>query len=377
MEIPYPEFTLTFILFAIYVLVVLDQLYYYWFVYYKIAFHKPFVWKKNKEAVSVVICAKNEYTNLKKYLPVVLNQKYPDFEVVVVNDASDDETLELLEDFDREYSNLKIANITQNLNFFSGKKFALSLGIKSAKNEILLLTDADCLPASENWIQKMVNPFTEKGVGIVLGVSPYNYEKGFLNALIRFDTLKVAMQYLSWSLKKKAYMGVGRNLAYQKSLFLKANGFIAHYKVSSGDDDLLINRIATKSNTRIQIDPDSFTRSDAKANYNLWVRQKRRHLTTSKYYKPNFKFILGKYGLSQLLFYSLLVFLLINNYSLLFVIGLFALRLFSQIFILKKTMNQLRECDLLLISPILEITLLLNQLLFSLLNLIIKPNKWK
>ena len=341
MEIPYPEFTLTFICFVLFVLVIFDQLFYYWFVFSKIAFYKKQEWKKNKESVSVVICAKDEYLNLKNNLPKVLKQNYPDFEVVVVNDASEDESLELLKDFEREYPNLKIVNITQNLNFFKGKKFALSLGIKSAQNEILLLTDADCLPVSNNWIQKMVDPFTEKGVGIVLGVSPYHAKKGFLNSLIRYDTLSIAIQYLSWSLKQKTYMGVGRNLAYRKSLFLKANGFISHYKISSGDDDLFINRIATKSNTRIQTDHEAFTYSDEKSEYGLWVHQKRRHYTTSNYYKPVFKFILGKYAVSQLMFYSLAVLLFAMNYSILFVGGLFLIRLLSQLIILKKSMNQL------------------------------------
>ena len=206
-------------------LVIIDQLLYFWLFYSKLGFSKTPSCKRNTEAVSVVICAKNEYSNLKKNLPQILNQDYPDFEVILVNDASDDYTHELLEDFERKYEKLKVITIKENLNFFSGKKFALSIGIKSAKNDLLLLTDADCYPNSPNWIRHMADPFSDPETEIVLGYGPYEKKPGILNAIIRFDTLMVAVQYFSFALKQKAFMGVGRNLAYRKSLFYKNGGF--------------------------------------------------------------------------------------------------------------------------------------------------------
>ena len=377
MYFPQPELSLEFILLSVFALVIIDQLYYFWLVFAKLAFYKTTKNRTNKEAVSVIICAKNEYANLKRNLPQILNQDYPDFEVVVVNDASDDYTHELLEDMDRKYPHLKIVNIRENLNFFSGKKFALSIGIKSAKNDLLLLTDADCYPNSNLWIQKMADAFTSKKVEIVLGYGAYEKKGGILNSLIRFDTLMVAVQYFSFSIKQSTYMGVGRNLAYRKSMFIKNGGFISHYTISSGDDDLFINRVATKTNTRILVDKESFTFSEPKTNYAEWMTQKRRHLSTAKFYKSKFKFLLGKYALSQLLVYGLMATLLVLNYSILLVLGLFFLRLVSQIVILKKCTNQLKENNLLLFSPILELILFLNHFLLSTSNLIFKQNKWK
>lgn len=377
MLFPQPALTFEFIVFCAFGLIIIDQLYYYWFVFAKLAYYKPPKWKSKKEAISIVICAKNEYSNLKKNLPQILNQDYPDFEVIVVNDASGDYTHELLEDLEREYSHLKIVNIRENLNFFSGKKFALSIGIKSAKNDLLLLTDADCYPNSNQWISKMIEPFTSKKVEIVLGYGPYETKKGLLNALIRFDTIHVAMQYFSFAIKRKTYMGVGRNLAYRKSLFLKSKGFISHYKLMSGDDDLFINSVATKTNTRIQLHPDSYTFSEPESTYVKWMNQKRRHLSTAKYYKPRFKFILGKYAFSQLLMYGLLTTLLVFNYHIIWVLGFLLIRFINQYIVTKSCMSQLNEQKLLLFSPILELILFLNHFLLSVSNVISKQNKWK
>lgn len=376
MKLPVPEISLLFILFSLYALVFIDQLIYYWFVFGKLAFYKSRKRVKKSVPVSIVICAKNEYYNLLKNLPLVLKQDYKDFEVVVVNDASTDETKDLLQDFEREYSNLSIVHIAQNLNFFSGKKFALSLGIKSAKNEWLLLTDADCEPISNQWLKNMASVFTSK-TDIVLGYTHFKASKGFLNMLIRFDNLFYAIQYLSYALIGKPFTGVGRNLAYRKSLFYKSQGFISHYKLESGDDDLFINRVATKKNTSIEIGHDSFTLSESKRGLGSWIIQKQRQSVVARYYKWNTKFLLRKFKLSQLLFYSLLIYLSVVNYNNLIVFSLFGLRLFTQLFIIKKCMNILNEQRLLLISPLAEVLLMLLRIILLFTNLFTKKNKWK
>jgi len=195
------------------------QLIYYWLIFSRVAFynHTKRPVSESKEPVSVIVCAKNEYHNLVRFLPKLLEQDYPEYEVVVVNDASDDDTFYLLRELADKYPRLKVVNITQNLNFFSGKKFPLSIGIKSAKYELVLLTDADCFPAGPNWIEKMQSAFSGK-TEIVLGYGSYAPQPGLLNRLIRFDTLMVAVQYMSNAMIGMPYMGVGRNLAYRKSL---------------------------------------------------------------------------------------------------------------------------------------------------------------
>jgi len=278
------------ILVAVYFAAVFIQLVYYWVIFGRFAFYrdKKSV-KGNLEPVSVVISAKNEFPNLKKNLPLILTQDYHEYEVVVVNDASDDETIFLLEDLQREYSHLKVVNITQDLNFFKGKKFPLALGIKSAKHENLLLTDADCSPAGSEWIGKMADNFTNEKE-IILGYGKYYEEPGILNKIIRFETAFTAIQYLSFALSGMPYMGVGRNLAYKKTLFLKNKGFISHYNVSSGDDDLFVNRVANRRNTGIEVIKESFTLSPPKRSFKTWWKQKRRHISAGKYYKFKHKF---------------------------------------------------------------------------------------
>lgn len=245
---------------------ILIQLFYYWGIFSRLAFYKFKNQARKTQAVSVVICAKNEYHNLKENLPIILEQEYPDFEVIVVNDVSDDETYYLLKVLSDKYPHLKIVNFVDNVNFFSGKKFPLTIGIKSAKNDIILLTDADCKPHSMKWIEQMQEQF-HSGTEIVLGYGKYKEEPSFLNKIIRFDTLQIAIQYLSMALAGKAYMGVGRNLAYRKNLFYRQNGFINHYKVKSGDDDLFVNAAASDKNTKIMISSDSHTISTAKKHF--------------------------------------------------------------------------------------------------------------
>ncbi len=364
------------VLFYSFCAVTLLQLVYFWGIFARFAFYRKQLKQSELLPVSVVICAKNEYHNLKSNLPAILHQDYPDFEVVVVNDASDDETIFLLQDLEREYKKLKVVNITQDLNFFKGKKFPLSLGIKSAKNELLLLTDADCIPSGPNWIREMAGNYDNK-TEIVLGYGPYEKKNNLLNMIIRYETIMTAIQYFSFALLGMPYMGVGRNLSYRKSLFINHKGFISHYTIKSGDDDLFINKASTSKNTRIEIHPDSFMVSAAKNIFRDWWYQKRRHLSTGRYYKAKHRIMLGLYSMSLFLLYLFFAVLLFFRFQVFIVLGIFALRLISQLVVFKKSMQRLHEKKLLLISPLFELFLLGFFPLVVLANLVIKENKWK
>ena len=369
--------TLDGILFLAFCLFVAIQLFYFWVIFGRFAFYK----QKNVSnpldiPVSVVISAKNEYPNLKKNLPLILEQSYPHFEVVVVNDASDDETIFLLEDMAREYKHLSVVNLHQDLNFFKGKKFPLALGIKSAKHEHLLLTDADCAPSSDRWIELMVSQFNEQKQ-IVLGYGKHKEAPGFLNKIIRYETAFTALQYFSLALMGLPYMGVGRNLAYKKILFLQTKGFIAHYKVSSGDDDLFINKVATKKNTAIQVNPHGFTLSETKKTYAAWWRQKRRHLSTGKLYKFKHKLVLGIFTFSFLAMLGLFILLLVKNLFFNLILILIAIRYLSQLVVFKKLFDQLNEKKLLVLSPLIELLITLVYPILVSINLVYKQSRWK
>jgi len=209
-----------------------------------------------RKPISIIICARNEIKNLQQYLPLVLDQQYPEFEVVVVNDRSWDGTEEFLEAWEKEHSNLKVVKILDNEKFIAGKKFAVTMGIKAAKHDWLVFTDADCMPASANWLMDMQQP-EDENTDIVLGYSPYLKRRGLLNALIRFETFFTAVNYLGFALKGMPYMGVGRNMAYKKSLFFKNKALPPKINIPSVDNNLLLNPQRIKYNTKLRLNQKS------------------------------------------------------------------------------------------------------------------------
>ncbi len=326
--------------------------------------------------VSVVICAHNEVHNLQHTLPKILNQDYPNFEVLVVNHASDDDTSSLLTDLADHHPHLKVVDIKRDLNFFTGKKFPLSIGIRSAKHDVILLTDADCKPAGKHWIRQMCDAFTDQKE-IILGYGSYEKRSSILNKLIRYDTISIAIQYLSFALAGFPYMGVGRNLAYKKSIFFQERGFIAHYRISSGDDDLFINRVARKRNTGVMLDPGASTISEPKLSARQWIIQKKRHLSTGSHYKIKHKLILGLYTGTQVLFWVMLILLLAWKFAWIFVLSVLLFRVVSQYIVFGRCMHKLHEKDLIPFIPLLEWIMILFNSGVSVSNLIIKSRKWK
>ena len=227
-------------------LAALVQLYYYWFVFGKLAFYKvPIVSNdSNLNPVSIIISARNEYRNLEKNLASILTQDYPKFEVIVVNDCSWDDSQKLLEYYQENYEHLKVCKLIEQEKYPTGKKFALTIGIKAAQYEQLIFTDADCKPASNQWLRLMQGKLANNKE-IVLGFSPFKKTSGFLNLFIRYEGALTAMAYFSAALRHHAFMGVGRNLAYSRDLFFKHKGFASHQHILSGDDDLFVNQVAT------------------------------------------------------------------------------------------------------------------------------------
>lgn len=370
-----PEYLLP-IVFYIFIAAAGIQLFYYLFIISRLAFFNKSTASIGVPAVTVLISARNELKNLKTFLASVLEQSYADFQVIVVNDCSWDESSKYLEEMTEKYSHLKIVEIKEQEKYQHGKKFALSLGIKAAKNEILVFTDADCRPAGPNWISELVKHY-QPGTEIIIGYGAYIKEKGLLNRWIRFDTVFNAIQYLSYAIGKNPYMGVGRNLSYSKSLFFKNKGFASHYHILSGDDDLFINETATANNTAICISPESFTYSKAKTNWIDWFRQKRRHMSAGRLYKFKHKFLLGSYFLSHLMFYAGLVVLLPFQFNWEIIVGVYVLRLIVQLIIFGRSMKKLREMDLIWFLPFFDFMVFVFYPVLGVVNLFFKNKTWK
>jgi len=367
-----------FILYVVFLGLILLSLVFYWGVFSRLSFFRvsPLPAGDNLPPLSVVICARNEYQNLKDFLPLILTQDYPDFEVVVVNDASDDDTNYLLRDLRNQYPRLSIVHFEKNLNFFSGKKFPLSIGIKEARHDLLILTDADCRPQSSQWLRLIAGSYGPQ-TEIVLGYSGYKPCKGLLGLLQRYETFQTALMYLSLALAGMPYMGVGRNLSYRKSLFYKKNGFISHYQVPSGDDDLFVNQAATRTNTRVCLHPDAFTWSLPKRSFMEWVAQKRRHYRTGIFYKGWHKLVLGAFSIGTGLYYALFALLLLLGFPWYLVIGMFFFRLVNQIVVFHYAIRRLKAGKLLLISPLLEPLHLLLTAFLAATNKFIRQTRWK
>lgn len=293
-------------------------------VIFKLFFDRKIKNRRDKinlqKSISIVIAARNEGHNLEKLLYSIFNQSYDTFEVIVVNDRSEDNSLKILEKFKLENStkNFHFISITEKPQNWNGKKYALHTGIKVAKNEIILLTDADCLPKDNFWIEKMANSFDEK-INTVVGISLYrNDKKTFLNWFVQNETLITALQYISFANFGMAYMGVGRNLAYKKNIFFSSeetptkNSFEKIASQLGGDDDLIFSEKRFYKNVSVCLDGQ--TESKVAQNFREWLHQKRRHLAVGTKYSFRQKIISSIYPSSIFFWYVALTGFLINGF---------------------------------------------------------------
>jgi len=356
-------------------LCVLVQLYFVFYYFLPLARYKG-PETSQRHPMSVVVAAHNELENLVELLPLLLNQQYPKFEVLLVNDRSDDDTEFYTYELEKQFPNFRIVTIKKTPEYLNPKKYALSLGIRAARYEHLLFTDADCRPCSRSWIAEMQQGFIS-GADLVLGYSPYLKTKGFLNHLIRYETLLTGIQYLSHANKGRAYMGVGRNLSYTKACFFKNKGFASHIKTLGGDDDLFVRDAANNSTISIVIDKEAQTASIPKKTFREWVTQKRRHLSVGSKYKPADRRRIGIFALANILFYLLSITLLVLHSHLAIIgllIGLRYLAVFPVYVLAARRLNETVAVPLL---PVLDVVYFFNYLFLGVSVLMYKKIRWK
>jgi cellulose synthase/poly-beta-1,6-N-acetylglucosamine synthase-like glycosyltransferase len=352
-------------------------LFYYLFFFLRLAISKEGN-AENEEMipVSVIICARNEAGNIIKNLPYILKQDYPEFEVIVVNDSSWDGTDDELREIQVTHPNLQVVTIGEDIQRRPGKKFPLTLGIKKARNELLVFTDADCRPESSQWLKQMVSGFSG-GKDVVIGVSPFLPAPGVLNALARFENLLTGTFYLSFALAGFPYMGVGRNLAYRRSAYDRVGGFKTHYHIISGDDDLLVRDMASKGNTSVVLNHQALMWSEAALSWKNWWRQKRRHYSTSAHYRTGTKLMLGLYPMMVVVFFvgaiALLVYENLQHISL----AMLGLKIVAQLAIFRGAFRVQKDRWIWLFSPVFELLLVINQLALMLAAVFSKQRKWE
>jgi glycosyltransferase involved in cell wall biosynthesis len=329
-----------------------------------------------EEPLSIIICAHNEAENLKLNLPYILDQSHQNFEVIIVNDASEDNTLEIIEELKRKHLHLRVVSIAkEEVRTFPGKKFALSKGIAEAQYDNLLLCDADCKPMSPNWASIMASKLN--GVyEIIAGFGAYQYERGFLNAFIRWETLHTFLQYSSYAKRGLPYMAVGRNLACKKNILLKAQSHPYWSLTPSGDDDLLVRLMGNKHNYAIVADTNAHTISEAKSTFKDWIAQKQRHLSTGKLYKREIQFLLGTYGFSHGLMWLLVIILWIGGMAYL-ISSLFILRCMLTWSLWAITTENLNQKKMIFWLPICDISWAIYNLFLSPYIFFKTKLKWK
>lgn len=343
------------LLYGLFITAIVIQGFYalYFFIRIIALFKKAHVPQEGLQGVSVIVCAKNEGANLSKNLHAILGQEYNrSFEVVVVNDASVDDTDEVLRGLQEQFDNLKIVTLLPGENRdLKGKKFALAKGVANARYSWLVFTDADCKPASTHWLELMATPLSE-GKEIVAGYSGYNRRPGVLNAFARWETLHTFMQYSTYALAGAPYMAVGRNMACTKEIFFKASAHPRWNAVASGDDDMLVQVAGTADNMAVVAFGDSFTYSDARGTWKEWAAQKRRHLSTGKYYKPYIKALLGLYAVSHAVMWFCFLIMFFTDWKL--AMALAGIRCKGYWLIWSAAAGRVEEKNLIILFPIFD-----------------------
>ncbi|MGJ8745086.1 glycosyltransferase [Polaribacter sp.] len=339
-------------------------------------FHRK---KENKETikvpVSVVICAKNEIENLQKILPSLINQEYDDFEILLINDASSEETSEMMQLLEKKYEKLKIINVENIEAFWGNKKYALTLGIKAAKYNHLLFIDADCKPVSKHWIAEMSQNFSKEKT-IVIGYGKYIKVNSLVNLFVRFENLLTAIQYFSYAKMGSPFMATSRNLSYHRNEFFKVSGFINHMHIKSGADEFFIQDAANKQNTEIATTENSFTISETPPSFKELFHKKRLQLTRRKHYKLKHKFFLRLFLVSKIFFY-LLATVLFFFYPWKIKLPIVLTYYLVQFIVIGFSAKKLQEPQVTYFLPFLEIGLLIFQLSIFITNLSSKPTHWK
>ncbi|MDD4067728.1 MAG: glycosyltransferase [Bacteroidales bacterium] len=343
-------------------IIILFQILYYFIVYGRVAFFKDNKLTTDEKqnfcpSVSVVMCVKDDAYNLEKKLPIILEQEYPNFEVVVVNDASKDETEYVLRVLQEIYPNLNVVNLYNNVNGFLGKKYPLSLGIKSAKNEIILLTESDTMPLNYNWITTMVKGFKQKK-DIVLGFTNFEQKPTFLNTLMHYENLTSAMNYLGNAMLNNPFMGQGRNMAYKREFFFETGGFISQYNISVGEDDLFINKNANSKNTSVILNKESMNLASPKEKREEWVIQKKKHFKSMYHFKLKDKIISTLMPFATLLIYVLVALSIVFQFPWQYAILPLVLKYTFQIIVYYKSSKTLATKQVAFLSPLLEVLFL-------------------
>jgi cellulose synthase/poly-beta-1,6-N-acetylglucosamine synthase-like glycosyltransferase len=330
---------------------------------------------KNRPFVSVVIAARNEAQRIKPTLDSLLKINYPTdkFEVIWVDDASQDGTAEIIKSYSGRQVNWQLIQIKKKDQKLKGKKAALNLAIEQARGEIILTTDADCR-VPENWLTTMAAAFDNETI-MVLGHSVLEQKKGFLDKLLRFDNLFSGIMVAAPTLAGFPISSVGRNMAYRKSAYLNAGGFDQLSQHKSGDDVHLTELFRRKLKGKITFcsAPGSFTFTKTPDSFKeIFLQQIRKN---SKLLKKS----LGSVLLALLLFFYLIFLLAFPFYapqSIHFWLSILAIKMIPEFITLVVAAKKLGDFKLVPFIPFMQIFYPVYVTIFSIIG-IFQVYDWK
>ncbi|PQB07415.1 glycosyl transferase family 2 [Polaribacter filamentus] len=333
--------------------------------------------RKNKTEIpiSVIIFSKDQGENLLKLLPSILDQEHSMFEIVLINNASSDETNDIIESFSEKHTCIKVVEVENNEAFWASKKYALTLGIKASKYDHLLFTNANCKPVSKNWISEMSRNFTSKKT-IVLGYKKYRKENSFINLFVRFENSLTAIKCFGFVQKGSPFMAFEGNLAFNKATFFKVNGFINHMKINAGLEDLFIKDAANKENTTFCLSENSFIETDAPTSFSKWFYDKKEAAYIKKKYKYKHRLLLNLFAFTKTLFYVFAI-ILFFTYPYKIILSIVLLYFIVNYILIGYSAKKLKEPQIIFFLPFLEIGLILFQISIFIANLTSKPSHWK
>ena len=342
----------------------------------------------DQRPISIVIATRNEHDQLRQNLPFFLDQNHPNFEVVVVIDDSDKDLVYIISEFEKLYSNLKVVSFEWSTNFFVSRKFAESVGIKSATHDRILLSHISTRPASPEWVSQMSKTLSNNKK-IVIGYHTLASKISLLNAFIRFDTFFYTLRYLRATLSGHPFTASSKNLAFDRSLFYEAKGVAKFYNVNTGDEDMFVNKASTSTNTTIEINPNAFIKGQEIVSFSEWFAKKVRHRVLIREFKTFNRLGFAIHDLFLVLFY-MISFVILGCFFLskttVFVVpvellmisgGIILLKLIVQWAVFKQIMGRFKERGFLLLIPVFDFMnlLILPVLLFT--GLFTKRITWR
>ena len=350
-------------------------IYLFFFLLFSFSKEKQINNSKEKLPVSVILYTKNNEQIIEESFSKLINQTYPNFEVVIIDNASSDETPTILEELAVKFSNLKIVTVENNEAFWSNKKYALTLGVKAATHEHIIFTEVDSTPVSNNWLNSMAQKFSEEKE-IIIGYTKYENKRfSFFGLLVRFEHLLHHILAFTNNKFGSAFNASEKNFGYTKSSFFKAKGYINHLKIQASHSDLFLKDATTKSNTTYTVKPTSFMVKSLPDSFSEWFNNLQLKSFNKKYYKAKHQLIINLFSFSRVLFYPLAIILAILNWKL--IIPFIASYYVLFYLVVGKSAQKLKERQLIYFLPIIDIFIVCIQFSIFITNRISKPTVWK